>query len=180
MTIRQRIDRQTGSFHLSSDSAARQSIGAVTSRVTHNPEELRVVLEIDAPEAVELRLHIRMPYWTGTGERRFVTQEQTVWQGAGRVTLTLPQHLWSEPLADDPARVAFLYGPVVLAGLVDAETTLHVSGEHPERALRRANEREWGMWTCEFLTVTEEKAIRFIPLYEVGYEPYAVYFRVEG
>lgn len=178
VTIRQRIDRQTGSFHLASDSAGKQSIGAVTSKVPHNPEELRVVFEIEAPEDTEMRLHIRMPYWAGEGESRFALQEQTVWHGRSRVTVTLPQRLWSEPLAGDPSRVAFLYGPVVLAGLVDAETTLHVPADHPEQALRRANEREWGMWMNEFLTVTEEKAIRFLPLYEVGYEPYAVYFRV--
>jgi hypothetical protein len=68
----------------------------------------------------------------------------------------------------------------VLAGLVDSERTLHVDPEKPETALERANEREWGYWTEEFQTVTEEKAIRFIPLHDVGYEPYAVYFRLPG
>ena len=81
-------------------------------------------------------------------------------------------------MTGDPGRVAFLYGPVVLAGLVDAETTLHTDPAHPESALARVNEREWGAWTEEFLTVTEDKAISFVPLYDVGYENYAVYFRL--
>ena len=76
--------------------------------------------------------------------------------------------------------MAFLYGPAVLAGLTDAELTLHVDPAHPERALRRANEREWGMWTQEFLTTTEARAVRFIRLCDVGYERYAVYFRLNG
>ena len=84
-----------------------------------------------------------------------------------------------EPLTGDETRIAFLYGPKVLAGLTDCEQTLHAFPAHPERALRRDNEREWGNWTEEFITVTEEKAIRFIPLYDVGYENYAVYFRIK-
>ena len=81
-------------------------------------------------------------------------------------------------MVGDSSRVAFLYGPIVLAGLVDAEYTLHADPERPELALRRDNEREWGSWTEQFSTVTEDKAIRFIPLYDVGYEHYAVYFRI--
>ena len=81
-------------------------------------------------------------------------------------------------MTGDPDRVAFLYGPVVLAGLTDAECMLHAEREHPERALRRDNEREWGSWTEQFITVTEERAIRFIPLYDVGYERYSIYFRL--
>lgn len=178
VTLRQRIDRQTGSFHLSSDSAGKQRIGEVTSRVIHNPEMLRVHFEITCDGEADLRLHVRLPYWTGEEKSRFVSPEKTVWRKGDSWSIDLPKSIWCEPMTGDPGRVAFLYGPAVLAGLVDAETTLHADPTHPESALTRVNEREWGAWTEEFLTVTEDKAISFVPLYDVGYENYAVYFRL--
>lgn len=179
VTLSQRIDRQTGSFHLSSDSAKKQSIGEVTSRVTHNPEMLRVVLEVECEEKVEMNLHVRIPGWAGQGESRFVTAERKVWQNGDYHVAELPQSLHCEALPGDESRAAFLYGPVVLAGLTDAESVIHACGK-PEDSLMRANEREWGSWTTEFITTTEDRAIRFVPLYEVGYENYAVYFRIRS
>ena len=179
VTLRLRIDHQTGSFHLSSDSSARQAIGAVTSKVIHHPEGKRVTLEVQCEGAVPLRVHVRIPDWAGKGASHFETLSRESWRNGEHEVLDLPMSLRSEPLAGDPTRVAFLYGPIVLAGLTDAEQTLHAPAEHPESCLTRDNEREWGSWVNEFLTTTEERAIRFIPLYEVGYERYAVYFRVK-
>ena len=178
VTLRQRIDRQTGSFHLSSDSAGKQHIGEVTSKVIHNPECLRVTFQVMADGPVRMNLRVRLPYWAGQGDTRFVSPEKAVWQPGDTWTIDLPKTVWCEKMAGDPSRVAFLYGPVVLAGLTDAETTLHADPGHPEKALARVNEREWGSWTEEFLTTTEDRAIPFIPLYHVGYENYAVYFRI--
>ena len=126
-----------------------------------------------------MNLHIRVPSWAGQGESHFLTPDKAIWQGGDHVTVDLPQSLHCEPLPGDESRAAFLYGPVVLAGLTDAECTIHAPKGKPETALERANEREWGSWTNDFITVTEDRAIRFIPLYEVGYEKYAVYFRIK-
>ena len=74
---------------------------------------------------------------------------------------------------------AFLYGPVVLAGLCEEERMLHVpDASHPEQILVHDNEREWGSWKSTFRTQGQERGIRFIPLYEVGYEPYSIYFPI--
>ena len=180
VVIHQRIDRQTGSFMQGSDSAEKQRIGEVTSRVLHNPECLRVVLQVETEAPVKLRLHVRMPWWAGKGYSRFILQERELWQNGDSCIVELPQSIHCEPMTGDPGRVAYLYGPVLLAGLTDEERTLHVDPAHPEKALRRVNEREWGSWTEEFQTVTEEREISFIPLYEVGYEHYSVYFRIRG
>ena len=180
VTLRQRIDRQTGSFHLSSDSAGRQSIGAVTSKVKNNPETLRPVFEVETEGQVSFRLHVRMPSWAGQGDSRFVTAPRETWAGGDTFALEMPRTIRCQPLGGDPSRVAYLYGPVALAGLTDTEITLHPDPRRPESALRRCNEREWGSWTEEFITVTEDRAVYFIPLYDVGYENYAVYFRIAG
>lgn len=39
-----------------------------------------------------------------------------VWRPGDRVGLTMPMRLTVEPLRDDPSQLAFLYGPLVLAG----------------------------------------------------------------
>ncbi len=178
VTLSQRIDWQTGSFMFSSDSAAKQSIGAVTSKVLNNPEVMRVVFRVRCEKPVALRLHVRVPGWAGEGESRFVTVAKDAWSDGDLWSIDLPRKLTWEPLLGDPTRGAFLYGPIALAGLVDSERTLHANADHPETALRREDEREWGYWTTSFLTTTEPEAIRFAPLYEVGYEPYALYFRL--
>ena len=180
VTLRQRIDRQTGSFHLSSDSAGKQSIGAVTSKVKNNPEKIRVTLEVETDEPVSFRLHVRVPYWAGQGESRFIAADRESWAKDDYYIAEYAKSVWCEPLGGDPKRVAYLYGPAVLAGLTDTEITLHPDPEHPESALRRCNEREWGSWTEEFITVTEDRAVYFAPLYDIGYENYAVYFRIAG
>ena len=39
-----------------------------------------------------------------------------VWHPGDRVELAMPMRLTAEPLRDDPSQLAFLYGPLVLAG----------------------------------------------------------------
>jgi DUF1680 family protein len=39
-----------------------------------------------------------------------------VWKAGDRVEFIVPMQLTAEPLRDDPAKQAFLYGPIVLAG----------------------------------------------------------------
>ena len=180
VAVRQRIDRQTGSYMRASDSAAKQRIGEVTSRVIHNPETLRVILTVESDAPVRLRLHVRMPWWAGDEPSRFVAAGKEIWNPGDTFEVELPRRIHCEAMPGDPARVAFMYGPILLAGLTDAEQTLHADPGHPERALMRVNEREWGSWTEEFLTVTEDREIPFIPLYDVGYERYSVYFRLRG
>jgi DUF1680 family protein len=38
------------------------------------------------------------------------------WRAGDRMELTMPMRLTTEPLRDDPGQLAFLYGPLVLAG----------------------------------------------------------------
>ena len=74
---------------------------------------------------------------------------------------------------------AFSYGPIVLAGLSDCERTLHLKGHKLEELLVHDNEREWGSWKETFKTRYQDAGIKFIPLKNIGYERYQVYFPVE-
>ena len=57
--------------------------------------------------------------------------------------------------------------------------TLHLKGHKEEELLVHDNEREWGSWKDTFRTRYQEHGINFIPLKDVGYEHYQVYFPIE-
>lgn len=75
--------------------------------------------------------------------------------------------------------VAFMYGPEVLAGITDEERTLIAEDkDHIEDILTNENESEWGSWKSQFRTKGQNTGIHFIPLNQIGYENYCVYFPV--
>ncbi|MBP5223343.1 MAG: hypothetical protein J6Z35_09325, partial [Lachnospiraceae bacterium] len=69
--------------------------------------------------------------------------------------------------------------PIVLAGLSDAERTLHLKGHELSELHTHDNEREWGSWKETFKTRFQDVGIRFLPLKNIGYERYQLYFPVE-
>jgi hypothetical protein len=95
------------------------------------------------------------------------------------VRIELPKALTTCPLPDRPDMVAFMDGPVVLAGLCDEERLLHGDKGHPDTLLIPDHEREWSIWKGGYRTAGQERSIRFIPLYEVRDERYTVYFPVK-
>jgi hypothetical protein len=96
-----------------------------------------------------------------------------------RIRLTFPKTLTACPLPDRPGTVAFMDGPVVLAGLCDEERLLHGDAENPSTLLTPDHDREWEFWQGGYRTVGQEAGIRFVPLYDVCDEKYTVYFPVE-
>ena len=90
----------------------------------------------------------------------------------------LPTTLSTCPLPDRPDVVAFMDGPVVLAGLCGEERELRGDKDDPGTMLIPDNEREWTGWKLEYRTQGQERTFRFVPLYEVRDEPYTVYFPV--
>jgi DUF1680 family protein len=157
------------------------------------PNRWMVEIRVDAetPSAFELRL--RIPQWVrGRGSVQVNGEEQKVEMTAGRyvslrrtwshdrIRLVLPKGLTAEPLPDRPDTVAFLDGPVVLAGLSDQEVTLAGDARSPESILVADNEREWASWLGGYRTVNQARNIRFMPLHAVTDETYTLYFPVKG
>jgi DUF1680 family protein len=97
-----------------------------------------------------------------------------------RVRLILPKALTACPLPDEPNKVAFLDGPVVLAGLCGEERTLHGDKNDPRSILAPDNEREWSTWLSTYRTVNQETGLRFMPLNEITNKTYTVYFPIEA
>jgi hypothetical protein len=95
-----------------------------------------------------------------------------------RIELVLPTRLTSFALADEPDTVAFMDGPVVLAGLCDEQYALVGDRDDPRTLLAPDNEREWGSWKPGYRTQHQSRNIRFLPLYEVIDQRYTVYFPI--
>lgn len=162
--------------------------GAAGSR--HRPQAWDVLVTVTADRDVALPLRLRVPEWVaGTPEirvdGRVVPQRveggllEVAHTGTRTVVeLTLPHRVRAEPIPDEPATVAFVEGPIVLAGLCDGETTLVGDPARPESMLAPDDERHWARWRRRFRTVGQPSSMRLLPLFEVTDEPYSVYFPV--
>lgn len=137
------------------------------------------------------RLRLRCPWWLKQPMKCWVNGQiqelspqngylvlERTWQ-EDQVDILLPKGITCWPLADRPTTVAFLYGPVVLAGLIDREITLTGDLSHPETIVQTQNERQWDNWLLGFSTVGQLENFSLIPLYEVGKETYTVYFPIQ-
>jgi DUF1680 family protein len=182
ITVSQSFDPQTCNMsapHLGDDSWNRPDQWVVNMQV-----------DCDTPSAFELK--VRIPWWLAgpakievDGKAVPVTAKKSAFQSISRVwnhnklMVTLPKNLWISPIPDMPNTVAFMDGPVVLAGLCDGERTLTGDIGNPNSILTPDRERQWGEWLFgQYRTIHQDKGIRFIPLYELTDEAYTVYFPV--
>lgn len=190
--IRQNIDNLVGSM---------QKVNSINSTVMWRPDRMVIDIAVEVFEGevqdsnaqAEFTLKLRVPWWIKgdvvlsiNGEVQSIVSEPSsfisikrLW-GKDVVRLELPKGLSVCPLPDNPDVVAFMDGPVVLAGLCNEERILYGDKDIPESILIPDNEREWVFWLSGYRTYNQDRGVRFIPLYEVGYEPYTVYFQIKG
>ncbi len=151
----------------------------------HRPASVRVRVAAASAEGVGLRLRVRVPRWT-LGEPAVAgdtpARREGDWLvvdhpgGVSRIDLAFGTRLVTVPIPDDPATVAFMEGPVVLAGLADREIALAGSAERPADILSPDDERHWSQWRIGYRSVGQPVATRFVPLHQVTDEPFSVYF----
>lgn len=184
-----------------------KNVSLTLSEDTHpeahrRPGSRSYVLKINCSEPQEFALKFRLPWWISRSPEVFVNGEkqailgnpstyariERVWQ-SDTIHITLPQSLTTSPLPDLPDTVAFMEGPVVLAAVLgdglkrtSAETltekTLYGRKEDPTALLLPDNEREFTRWRTGYRTHGQPQNIRFISLYEIQNECYAVYFPI--
>ncbi len=182
--------------------------------LVHRPNSRKFTLKVDCENVRDFELKLRLPWWlnadavvTVNGAAQPAARQpgylsiQREWSH-DRVVIDLPQGLYTVPLPDDPATMAVMEGPVVLAGLnaggsYKNELLQHgddktrqgnyaIDGlvmfgdpQHPESFLLPDNEREWRTWRRDYRTRGQPINIRFVPLYEVFDEPYTIYFEMQ-
>ena len=168
-------------------STVRWKLGGREVRVeqrTRFPEEDRARLVIHADKPVKFSLKLRIPGWTegweatlngravkGSQGQGFASIART-WRDGDTVEVRLPMRLRLEAMKDDPDLVALLYGPIVLAGLVDRDMPLIAAPKDLDRWLVPDGQ------PLAFHTSGLAQQVRFIPLYRIIGEKYGVYFRV--
>ncbi|MFW6206265.1 MAG: beta-L-arabinofuranosidase domain-containing protein, partial [Gemmatimonadota bacterium] len=125
--------------------------GLTLRQETRFPEGDTIRLAVSGRAPVRLALKVRYPSWArsatatvngrsvaiDTGPGSYITIDRE-WRSGDTVEVRLPMELRTEALPGQPDRVAFLYGPVVLAGRLGRE------GLYPGADILR-NERTSGM-----------------------------------
>jgi uncharacterized protein len=154
----------------------------------HRPTSWGVVITVESEPDVPLTLRVRIPAWVSepatldVGEHRtlvdvgFATVQHP--GGVSRIELTLPTALTAVGIPDEPSTVAFVDGPVVLAGLVDREVSLEGDPANPHLLLAPDNERQWSQWLQGYRTTGQRQNVRFTPLHEITDERFSIYFPV--
>lgn len=182
---------------------------------TDFPYSEKVTLTITGGHA-PANLRLRVPSWlqepmtatvNGDTAHPYTRMEagylsiQRTWSAGDVVTITLPMSLSRYTSRDDTHKVAFLYGPIVLAGALGSEglpedTIVDETALNPKTApvpviwTEQEDVRKWikvvdkGTLTFELskdVTSTGE-AVKLIPFYDVHHEFYTVYwpFNDEG
>ncbi len=161
------------------------------SSARRRPNRWVVELSVECEQPVEFALKLRLPEWLAgapsisvNGEPEAVRAGAPGWHalertwGQDQVRIELPKGLRAWPLPEEPNTIAFLDGPIVLAGMCDNERALHGDKDNPSSMLAPDNEREWDTWLPGYRAVNQEQGLRFKPLYEVAEERYTVYFPI--
>jgi hypothetical protein len=184
--------------------------GMTVRQETKFPEVGLTRLTLQAAQPVVATIRIRHPWWATAGVKVRVngqlafTSEQPstyfameqAWKDGDVIEVEMPMSLHVEPMVDDPTKVAVLYGPVVLAGLLGKDgmpapivyakdqmqyvkvadpavpTLAAVSGKAVTDWLKPT-----GAKPLEFKTAgVQPGEITFVPLYQVNDQRYSVYW----
>jgi uncharacterized protein len=105
--------------------------GVMIKQETAYPETSSTLFTITAKKPVKFAILIRKPWWAKdgyivsiNGKKNFVPAIEKngfivinrTWNNNDKLSLSLPMSLYTESMPDNPNRIAFLFGPLVLAG----------------------------------------------------------------
>ena len=186
--------------------------GLVLEQRTDYPVRGRSILKVKSAPTGPVTLRVRCPAWAD-GPLTFTVNGEAAaargtpgtyaelrrdWKAGDRVEVTIPMAVRTEAMAGDPRKVAFLYGPVVLAAdlgpapdgpsvpySIDQRTNVDaapvpvpflVKGDGPLAAgvVRLPGRR------LEFRTerLGRPADVRLLPFWEISYDRYTVYWDV--
>jgi DUF1680 family protein len=183
-----------------------RSAGVKVQMFTEFPEGESAVLKVSGRSSKKFTLALRRPLWAGEGFSVKVNGETVgnvpkagsyvelsrKWKDGDTVYVTLPKSLHQEALADNPRRVALMWGPLVLAGDLGPEQ--RGQGGRGRRAPRTneaavpvfvAADRSVADWLKpvanqpgNFRTegVGKDADVDFVPFYRLHRRNYAVYW----
>ncbi|MHB8962030.1 MAG: beta-L-arabinofuranosidase domain-containing protein [Saccharofermentanales bacterium] len=165
-------------------------INDLSSGILSRPDYDSYDILVSSADPAAFTLKLRIPWWVDGDAQCLLNGTPADSAAAGsyieisrtwtedKITIRFPKKIQAWPLSDEPDTVAFLDGPVVLAGLVDREVMVFGDIKHPEDFIKPHNERLWSFWTKEFKITGQPSGFYLKPLYQIGREKYTVYFPV--
>ena len=164
-------------------------------------ETSTTTITVAAHSPTSFAMKIRVPAWAGgantvtmngkavsenvvAGEYLELTRE---WKSGDKVECHFPMALWSSRVQDNRtaynSTMAWMYGPLVLAGINATSTYFDPAGDalKPESFIKRVSTTELKFVASGKEAVTSTSvSMDMIPLFEVMEESYAVYFDCQG
>src|SRR5438477_952515 len=188
----------------SPSTANRQSANVKLKISTDFPDGQFASLQITSDTPQKFTLALRRPYWAGTGfsvkvngkslsnlprADTYVEIDRT-WNKGDSVELVLPKTLRTEPLPDNPNRVALMWGPLVLAGdlgqeqerrrgpdrSAEPQAPVLVAAALPVENWLKPVTGKPGMFRTSGVGLTAD--IDFLPFYQLPRRRYASYWDV--
>jgi hypothetical protein len=170
-----------------------KSKNIIVRQETRFPESDTIRLTLAMKSSQTFPLYIRNPQWAFSGVRIKVNGKIIVpikdtsgyftvhrtWKDEDRIELVMPMRLYTESIPDNQNRIAFLYGPIVLAGQLGKEMPDPVYGT----PVLLTNNRNAGDWlkpvAQEALTFAmKEVGQPFNPIFKPFYKTYDQYYSV--
>lgn len=163
------------------------------TQTNYIPESKQVRLVVTAAKPTTFTIKIRKPSWsnatavikvnnaaakTETDAAGYLTTTG-VWKNGDVITVDLDMNLYTEAMPDNPNRIAFKYGPLVLAGLLGKEKPDPVIGVPVLLTLNR-NVNDWIQPTSslqfQMKGVGKPFDVKLIPFYQTYDQYYSVYW----
>nr|WP_257821959.1 glycoside hydrolase family 127 protein [Salipaludibacillus agaradhaerens] len=180
-----------------------QEYGVEVIQKTAYPEDEHINVAFHTDQPIKLAVNLRVPYWAEKGVEvtingapmkvnetpsQFITIER-VWSQGDTIDLTLPMSLRIETMPDNTNRMAFMYGPLVLAGEVNRNETTEsddrLSEVFPVPVLISEKghlldhfhkDKQSFMWKTDGIGYPHD--VHLIPFYQMHDHHYTVYWDV--
>lgn len=173
----------------------------------------RFTVSTDQPK--KFTMQIRRPYWAGKGFRILVNGKeisinekpssyisvQRKWKDGDQVTVILPMEIRIESLGNDNSKVAFMYGPLLLAGIVGEEVP--IAGQYASKQYKFFDQPAISVPpltpkvndVAQWIKPQENKELEFVltnkvgeaaggitlaPYYKVNHAYYTIYWDIEN
>lgn len=162
------------------------------------PEESSSKMTVHLRKPSKFDVVLRIPWWvsgaitcTVNGERSKNADSarpgtwlpvSRTWRDGDEIELRMPMSLYTQPINDDPNLTAMMYGPVVLAGLLEESGTLLPT--EAEEPLFTGDRKDVGEWIkpvagkpLTFRTEGQPIDLTLVPIHKVVDQTYGVYWR---
>lgn len=167
----------------------------VIQQNTGFPSDNKTEIVIHPEKNISFPVHIRHPWWAkgaaivkvngnavnvNKDDHGFISLTRQ-WKNNDRIEITFPMNLYTEGMPDNKNRIALLYGPVLLAGILGEEKPNPVYGvpvlmtddRNPESWIQKANNAEL-VFNLNKAGKPNDVALK--PFYAVSKEYYNVYW----